>query len=314
MICTRLRSSWPALAATVALSLCASLPAHAQGIASVARPPAPAQPGPPARGFMWKAERAGKQVWLVRSLHLLTADFYPLPDALEQAFAKSNVLMEEIDAADANDPQFQAMVVSKALNPSGVTLSSQLSRETIAAATAWLARIGISFDSLQAMKPWMVSLTVQTVGLKQLGFDENLGIDKHFADAAKRANKPLEPFETALEQLNFLDGLSAKTQDAMLRESVESNEKEQAEIKTIAAAWRAGDAATMEKLALADMKESPEVYETLLAGRNRRWIPKIEACSKANASCFVVVGAAHLVGPDGLLAMLKQKGFTVTQQ
>jgi uncharacterized protein YbaP (TraB family) len=222
--------------------------------------------------------------------------------------------MEEIDMADASDPQFQAMVISKALNPQGVTLASQLSRETIAAVTAWLAKVGIPFESLQVMKPWMVAITVQTLGLKQLGFDENLGIDKHFADAAKRANKPLEPFETALEQINFLDGLSAKTQDAMLRESVESNEKEQAEIKTIAAAWRAGDVATMERVALADMKDSPEVYETLLAGRNRRWIPKIEVCSRANASCFVVVGAAHLVGPDGLLAQLKQRGFTVTQQ
>jgi uncharacterized protein YbaP (TraB family) len=206
------------------------------------------------------------------------------------------------------------MVISKALNPQGVTLASQLSRETIAAVTTWLAKVGIPFESLQVMKPWMVAITVQTLGLKQLGFDENLGIDKHFADAAKRANKPLEPFETALEQINFLDGLSAKTQDAMLRESVESNEKEQAEIKTIAAAWRAGDVATMERVALADMKDSPEVYETLLAGRNRRWIPKIEVCSRANASCFVVVGAAHLVGPDGLLAQLKQRGFTVTQQ
>jgi uncharacterized protein YbaP (TraB family) len=70
----------------------------------------------------------------------------------------------------------------------------------------------------------------------------------------------------------------------------------------------------MERVALSDMKDSREVYETLLAGRNRRWVPKIEGCSQANQSCFVVVGAAHLVGPDGLLTLLKQRGFTVTQQ
>src|SRR5689334_21603506 len=107
MICTRLRPFWPALAATLTLSLFASTSAPAQGLAAVARPPA-AQSGPPARGFMWKAERAVKQVWLVGSLHLLTADFYPLPASIEQAFAKSNVLMEEIDMPDTTDPQLQA--------------------------------------------------------------------------------------------------------------------------------------------------------------------------------------------------------------
>jgi uncharacterized protein YbaP (TraB family) len=314
MICTRLRSFTPAIAAALTLTVLAQASARAQSLAGVARPPAPAQSGPPARGFVWKAERDGRQLWLVGSLHLLTPDFYPLPDSIEQAFTKSNVLMEEIDMSDASDPQFAAVVLSKAMNPPGVTLASQLSKETIALVTAWLAKLGIPFDSLQAMKPWMVSVTVQTVGLQRLGFDPEFGIDKHFADAAKRANKQLVPLETALEQINFLDGLSPKTQDLMLRQSVESNETEQAEIKTIAAAWRAGDAAAMERVALSDMKDSREVYETLLAGRNRRWIPKLEACSQANQSCFVVVGAAHLVGPDGLLALLKQRGFNVTQQ
>jgi uncharacterized protein YbaP (TraB family) len=307
-----MRLSLPAIA--VALAVLAHTPVRAQGLSAIARPPAPAQSGPPARGFIWKAERAGKQVWLVGSLHLLTPDFYPLPDSIEQAFAKSSVLMEEIDMNDAADPQFAAVVLSKAMNPSGVTLASQLSKETIASVTAWLAKLGIGFESLQAMKPWMVSITIQTIGLKQLGFDENLGIDKHFMDAATRAKKPLVPLETALEQINFLDGLSPKTQDQMLRQSVESNDTEQAEIKTIAAAWRAGDVPTMERVALSDMKDAPEVYETLLAGRNRRWVPKIEACAQANSSCFVVVGAAHLVGPDGLLALLKKQGYTVTQQ
>jgi uncharacterized protein YbaP (TraB family) len=313
MTCTRLRSS-VAIAAALTLAILSHAPLRAQGLATVARPPAPAQSGQPSRGFIWKAEREGKEIWLVGSLHLLTPDFYPLPNSMEQAFLRSSVLMEEIDMNDASDPQFAAIVVSKAMNPPGVTLASQLSKDTIAAVTTWLAKQGIPFESLQVLKPWMVSITVQTLGLKQLGFDENLGIDKHFSDAAKRSNKQLLPLETALEQINFLDGLSPKTQDQMLRQSVDENQTEQAEIKTIAAAWRAGDVATMERVALSDVKDSREVYETLLAGRNRRWIPKIESCSQTTASCFIVVGAAHLVGPDGLLALLKQRGYTVTQQ
>ena len=64
---------------------------------------------------------------------------------------------------------------------------------------------------------------------------------------------------------------------------------------------------------LSSIKDAPEVYQSLLVDRNRRWVPKIEACVQTRR-CFVVVGAAHLVGPDGLVALLTQRGYTVAQQ
>ena len=163
------------------------------------------------------------------------------------------------------------------------------------------------------MKPWMVSLTIQTLALQRIGFDPAFGIDKHFQDAASKAGKRFLALETAAEQIEFLDRLSPKMQDQMLRESIESADAEQAEIKAIAAAWRAGDAAAVERLALESLKDAQEVYQSLLVDRNRRWLPKIESCVQGR-SCFVVVGAAHLVGSEGLVALLKQRGYTVEQQ
>ena len=54
-------------------------------------------------------------------------------------------------------------------------------------------------------------------------------------------------------------------------------------------------------------------YDRLLIERNRTWLPKIEALFARPRPAFVVVGAAHLVGPDGLLQMLKAKGYKVEQ-
>jgi len=313
MICTPLRRMRNTAVLMAALVCVSTVPSLAQSLATVARPPA-AQSQGTSKGLIWKAERDGKQVWLVGSMHLLTPDFYPLPASMEQAFGKSDVLMEEIDMNEASNPQLAASILSKAMNPAGTTLSSQLSKETIAVVSTWLAKMGLSLDSLQMLKPWMVSITVQTLALQRMGFDPALGIDKHFQDAATKAGKQLQPLETALEQLSFLDGLSPKTQDLMLRESVQSADAEQSQIKSIAAAWRAGDVAAMERLALSDMKDAPEVYDVLLVSRNRRWVPKIEACMQSNRSCFVVVGAAHLVGRDGLVALLQQRGYSVVQQ
>src|SRR5688572_8036086 len=273
MTCTLPRSMRYTVALVAALLCATTNPSRAQSLATVARPQAVESKGT-SRGLIWRVERDGKQSWLVGSLHLLTPDFYPLPASMEQAFAKSDVLMEEIDMSGAGDAKVTGLILSKAMNPPGKTLTSQLSKETIAVLNTWTAASGLNVEALQAMKPWMVAVTVQTLALQSAGFDPAFGIDKHFQDAAMRTRKRLEPLETAMEQIDFLDGLSPKTQDLMLRESLKSA-SDQSEVKTMAAAWRAGDAVGMERIALSDMHEAPEVYETLLAGRNRRWIPKI---------------------------------------
>ena len=82
----------------------------------------------------------------------------------------------------------------------------------------------------------------------------------------------------------------------------------------MAQAWSFGNVAAMEKLTLDALKEAPELYQRLLVERNHNWIPHVETCLKQNAGCFIVVGAAHLVGPDGLPALLAKKGYKVTQQ
>ena len=309
--------TWP-MAGAVAVTLwVTAFTLSAQGLGSVARPPAaPAQAAAqaPARGLLWKVDRDGRQAWLVGSLHLLPPDFYPLPDSLERAFAASDALMEEVDLDSADDPAVARTILSKAMNPPGVTLSSQLSKESLAAVTGLLSKAGLPISMLEQMKPWMVSMTLQALALQRIGFDPALGIDKHFADAAKRTRKPLLPLETVVEQIDFLDGLNPTTQDRMLRETIEALDTEMTQVREIAAAWRAGDAAAMERVTLADMKDAPDVYELLLAGRNRRWVPQIEGCMQTYRSCFVVVGAAHLIGSDGVPTLLKARGYTITQQ
>ena len=64
---------------------------------------------------------------------------------------------------------------------------------------------------------------------------------------------------------------------------------------------------------LQDLKQEPQMYERLLVERNRNWLPKLEALFSRPGRAFVVVGAAHLVGPDGLIALLKAKGYQVEQ-
>jgi uncharacterized protein len=265
------------------------------------------------KGLIWRVERAGKTGWLVGSIHMLTPDFYPLPDSMQNAFRKSVTLVEEADLDEMSSPAFMQLVMSKAMYPEGQTLETQLTKETYRLVSERLAKAGLPIEAFQRMKPWTIALTLVAMELKRGGFDPALGLDKHFHDQSKDAGKQFRALETPAEQIEYLEKLSPDLQDALLRESVDETDSELSQVKAIASAWRAGDAGTIEQIMLRPMKEEPGVYRSLLVDRNVRWMPKLEACF-ATDSCFVVVGAAHAIGPDGLVTMLKQKGYTIQQQ
>jgi uncharacterized protein len=223
------------------------------------------------------------------------------------------VLVEEANPEELKTPTAAMQLVAKAMYPPGTTLQSQVSKDTFDKIATRAEKIGLPIERLQAFKPWMVALTLVGLELQKGGFDPGLGLDQHFLSRAPAAGKKVLTLETALEQIDFLESLSPQLQEGLVAASLEGAETELAQVQRIAAAWKAGETAPIERLLLTDMKVDSAVYDTLLVGRNRRWVPQIESCL-AQQRCFVVVGAAHLVGPDGLVAMLRSRGYTVKQQ
>jgi uncharacterized protein YbaP (TraB family) len=272
-----------------------------------------AQSRPAPRGFIWTVERDGRTSWLVGSLHVLTADSYPLPATMEQAFGRARTLMEETDVNDVSSPEIMGVVATRGLLTNGDTLESLLPRDTYAKLSQRMASTGLPIEMVKMMRPWMVELTLSAFELQKAGFNPELGVDVHYRRQAAANGMALNMLETAAEQIDYLAGLPLDVQVEQLRKTIEDGDTELKEVRQIASAWRAGDAAAIEQLLLKGMKESPAFYQSLLVDRNRRWIPRIESCM-STGSCFVVVGAAHMVGSDGLIAMLRAKGYRITQQ
>jgi uncharacterized protein YbaP (TraB family) len=123
-----------------------------------------------------------------------------------------------------------------------------------------------------------------------------------------------QALETMAYQLDRFDSLSPALQEALLKTTMEDLDREVEGVKELAEAWRFGNVAAIEKMTLTTLKEAPELYQKLLVERNHNWIPHVEKCLTDKAGCFIVVGAAHLVGPDGLPTLLAKKGLKVTQQ
>jgi uncharacterized protein YbaP (TraB family) len=265
------------------------------------------------KGFIWRVERDGRIGWLVGSLHVLTPEYYPLPDAMEKAFLRSTTLMEEADITQISSPEVLEVLRTKALFPGEETLKTQVSAETYQLAAERVARNGFAMDAFEKMRPWMMTLTLAAAEMKRAGFDPALGVDRHFFDKSSRMGKKFRSLETLAEQLEMFAGLPAPLQEALLRDTLRSLDRDIGQMKTIADAWRAGDAPQIEQLVLGSMRKEPALYDAMIVRRNRAWVPKVEECID-EGHCFVVVGAAHLVGPDGLIAALKQKGYAVAQE
>ena len=168
-------------------------------------------------------------------------------------------------------------------------------------------------EALKRFKPWSLALMLLALEWQKAGLDPELGLDKHFYDRAQADGKPVQGLETADYQISRFDEMSMDQQDRMLAESLKDLDTETASVHQLADAWKAGDASTVERIVLQDLKSDPLMYQRLLVERNRNWLPKVEALFSRRGRAFVVVGAAHLVGGDGLLSMLRSRGYTIEQ-
>ena len=266
-----------------------------------------------ARDFLWKATGKSGVVYLVGSIHLLTADFYPLSPALDRTFQDSDILVEEVDLAELLAPAVQMQMLTRGMLPSGQSLDKVVSPATFAEVTKRVAELGLPIEPLTRFKPWSLALTLAAMAWQKAGFDAELGLDKHFYDLARRAGKKVQGLETAEYQISRFDDLPMADQERLLADTLKDAETEMANVTALASAWKTGDAPTVERFVLEDLKHDPQMYQRLLVERNRNWMPKIEALFNRAGHAFVAVGAAHLVGPDGLIAILKAKGYAVEQ-
>lgn len=263
--------------------------------------------------FGWKATGRTGTVYLVGSVHLLSKDFYPLNPTLEAAYKDSSLLAEEVDLGEMAQPDAQMSLLSKGMLPSGQTLDTVLSPATKTLLNKHLGDFGPMAEVAKRFKPWLAALTIESLAWVNAGFDPNLGLDKHFYDRAMADGKTVQGFETMAFQVSLFDDMPMDQQDRLLASTLKDIDTEQANMTKLIAAWKDGDAPTVERLVLADMKGEAAVYKRMLVDRNHAWIPKIDQLLNRTGHSLVVVGAAHLVGPDGLIALLRAKGYTIEQ-
>jgi uncharacterized protein YbaP (TraB family) len=158
-----------------------------------------------------------------------------------------------------------------------------------------------------------VALTMTALQLQKLGFDPNYGVDRYLAERAAKSGKTMVGLETVAFQIGLIDQLPERDQESMLRQSLKEMDLLDRGLDQIVRTWSTGDVTALEGLLLSGMREYPAVHRTIIVDRNRRWLPRIEKMIEQGESALIAVGAAHLVGKDGVIELLRARGYTVEQ-
>lgn len=269
--------------------------------------------GAMAKSCLWKVTSETGTLYLQGSIHVLKADSYPLAPAIEEAYAKSEVLVLEADMAEMTSPKTQQRIIAKAMLPDGDALQKELNAETYQKLEAACTGAGLPLAALEKFKPWFASITLTLVKMQKMGFDPNLGLDQYFYDKAKTDGKKVVGLESVNFQIDLFDSLATENPNDFIARTLADLEMLEEEVEDLLKAWTTGDIDAVGKLMAKSFEGYPEFYKTFVTDRNERWLKTLNGLLEKSKTHMVVVGAGHLPGKGGLLELLKQKGYALEQ-
>lgn len=262
---------------------------------------------------MWQITGISNRIYLLGSIHMLRERDYPIPTVIEQAYQDADVLIMEVDTDDLDPIDMASLVNELGMIKDGSSLQAMMGPRLYAEASEYAANLEIPIDMLARTEPWLAAVTVEQMMLLRIGFNPEFGIELYLTQKANQDHKEILGFETAREQLEFLDGLSLSAQRSLLIETFRESINIEAQLEPLIDAWRSGDTAVIEKTLLSEMQEYPELYKTLIIDRNKAWVERIKGLIQQDNDYLVVIGVLHVVGADGVPALLSESGIEVDQ-
>jgi len=276
--------------------------------------------------LLWKIE--GKKMdnsYLYGTIHMIDSKDFFLTPSTEKTFKECERVTFEINMEDMTDMSAQFSLLMSAFMEGGTTLKTLLSAEDYKVVEDHFSEIGLPLMFLERIKPMFLSvLASEDMGSMMGGMtgeqtDEKeepassiKSYEMEFMEMAKSQEKEMAGLETMEFQMSMFDSIPYKAQAEMLVETIQaSGEEGSDQLDEMVKMYKAQDLKAMEKMIAEGDEGLGEFAELLLNNRNRNWIPIMEEQMKEK-STFFAVGAGHLGGEVGVVALLREAGYKVT--
>lgn len=270
-----------------------------------------AGPQPFAQGLLWRVSKRGTpDSYVFGTIHIADPRVSAIPKPVDDALAKSRTLALELvpEAAEGEMQDFEQL-------DDGGRLEPLIGSDAYARLREELAAQGIAPETVSRLKPWAALVKVSRVAAPAA----ERSLDEALLAAARERHLHVTSLELVDEQIAAFDAVPLVSQIALLKDAIDHRDALAATIEPTIAAWRRGDLAALAAIPVRAAARSPG-----LAGHYRQLAKHIVEDRTVlmhyrlfmplrEGRVFAAVGAAHLYGRRGLLAMLQQDGYRVTR-
>ena len=260
-----------------------------------------------ASSCVWKVTGpGGGTMYLGGSVHALRKSDYPLPAPYERAFDASSRLVFE------NDPKAGSREAKELIRAGtyskGDALKNHVDPRTYAYIRRFFALVNVPETEFAKYRPWLLNVMLSSPSYQNW----QLGVERFLERRAAEKSKPMSGLESPKEHNAVFVDLNDRESEALLLILFINAAHEGSSVSMINA-WRRGDAETLHRLLVDSFQDFPSLARRLVDVRNQNWLPKIDGYLRSGKTYFVVVGAGHTGGPNGLLALLKARGCKIEQ-
>ena len=264
-----------------------------------------------AQPAIWTVRSRTATLILFGSIHLLPPGLDWRPPALDAALASANELWFEVPITAFSEGEASSEAQARGALPQGRHLFALVTPDE----AERLRRVAVALHcdpgAIDQMQPWMAEFTLSVAEDASGGADAFNGVEEQLQAAAPPAAKRMA-FETAKQQIGFLAGSPRRDQIASLNWTLSQIDDDPASYRRVVDDWLAADTAALQRDALAPLQAvSPALYERLIVSRNRTWARTLSARLRGHGTLVAVVGVGHMIGPNGLPALLRARGFAV---
>ena len=260
---------------------------------------------------LWRLKGPAATVYLAGSVHILKPSLYPLPIPYELAFAASDHLVVEVNLAAIDPVALQQKTMSYASLPAGERLEDIVPGPLLARLTQSLAAYGVPLAQVAAFKPAFLMNQIVLLRLSALGYQGDWGVEQHFL--RKAGSRNLLELETIDEQLSLLFDQPLDLQLQLLRDTLDQEPDIEPLVAGMIGAWLAGEDEEFMEMFEAqsgDSELSRRFTEQLLDERNHGMAARVrDLVQNGEGTYFVLVGAAHLIGDKGIVALVRADGL-----
>lgn len=262
--------------------------------------------------YLWRFQNGAATVYLAGTVHILKESLHPLPPQYEDAYHATKNLVFEVDLSRHHPAEVQQKTLEYA-KLSAHSLRQSLPDDTYNRLVQAGMLYGMPVGQMQDFKPMLAFQQLSVMGLIAMGYDPAFGVDHYFGQLGQRQPERILQLETLDLQLSLLFNQPLDVQAAVLKQALDELDDLPAITQDLMSAYFNGDDDTLSALLKNQAGDNPltkAFHQQLIDQRNRNMTKKVRGYLQTSDSYLVLVGAAHLIGPKGMVALLSKAGFT----